>query len=751
MDDSALRALLAECEREPIHIPGSIQSHGVLLACDPASHIVNWISSNCTEYLGLTAEAALGGTIESAVGRRLADAIRAGAVRGRRRHNPIRVDDLPGRRDYAAEAVFHTYGGRLIVELEAFVAGGVQTDHMHDAIDPYLDILNQPIAASRSCESIEAYLDIVVEAFREFCGFDRVMAYRFHPDFSGEVIAEAVRSDLEPFHGLRYPASDIPQQARKLYLQNILRVIPEVSYTPVPLVGAPNADGSKLDLSMASLRGVSPIHVEYMKNMGVDATMVASLIVDQRLWGLIACHHYSRKYVDYSQRAASELFSRIVSAQVGVLERSFDERRVALSRARLHRAIEEMTVTPELEDSLNASIGTLLSIFEADGATVYFGEARTTKGRVPGIEYDKAVLGRLYGQPAEGILETSSLDEIVEDPSDDCGLAGVLAITLSPNIELMLWRSEEVEIVNWAGKPDKSISVDATGSARLRPRGSFALWAETRRARSRPWDAIEILILQEFRSAFTSLLYRQTEELDRVNRELSSKNEEMESFIYSVSHDLKSPVVTMQSFVSLLREDIRDGKDEDVQDSLSRIENATSRMGRIIEELLELSRVGHVVADLVPIDPKPLLEELADVLEPLLAEKGATLTIPAKIPQVMGDQIALSKLFDNLIVNALKYGCPKPGMQIRILTQVKRTTLHIGVADDGPGIAREHHDRIFALFQRVGSAAEGTGVGLALVSKIARGHRGRVWVESEPGRGATFWVSLTRSRKHRGV
>lgn len=744
MEESELRSLLAECDREPIHIPGSIQPHGVLLACVPSSLVIQWVSANSEATLGLPPEEILGRPLNEAVGPHVVQVLQAGGQR--HRFNPIRVTDLPARPGMSAEAVVHVHAERLIVELESFMPTVERRDELNQAIDPYLDVLNQPITASQNCDSIEVYLDAVVRSFRAFSGFDRVMAYRFHPDFSGEVVAEARREDLEPFLNLRYPASDIPQQARALYVTNILRVIPDIGYRPVSLLAAPGIADTTLDLSMASLRGVSPIHIEYMQNMGVNATLVASLVVGGALWGLIACHHDSPRYVDYSQRAAGALFSRIVSAQIGVLERSFNERRIAMARARLHNAIEDMTVAGDLETGLLQSAEKLLSIFRADGVSAYFGESRSAAGRTPKIACEHLVLDELYKPEADGILQTSQLREIADDAELTDGLAGCLAIVLSPNIELMLWRGEEIEIVNWAGKPEKSVAIDAGGSARLRPRGSFALWSEMRRGQSRPWDVLELKILTEFRSAFTSLLYRQNEELDRVNRELTSKNEEMESFIYSVSHDLKSPVVTMQSFVNMLREDIRDGATDDIEDSLSRIENATSRMSRIIEELLELSRVGHVVAHLTPVSLNKILAELAEALEPMLSAKQARLTIDGDIPMVMGDPIALFKLFDNLIVNAIKYGCPEPGMNIRVHVSAKRTTVLIGVSDDGPGIAQEHHQRIFALFQRLGTVAEGTGIGLSLVSKIARAHKGDAWVESEPGRGATFWVSLPKAR-----
>ncbi len=247
----------------------------------------------------------------------------------------------------------------------------------------------------------------------------------------------------------------------------------------------------------------------------------------------------------------------------------------------------------------------------------------------------------------------------------------------------------------------------------------------------------------------TAALQERTADLAATNRELERKNQEMEQFVYTVSHDLKSPLVTMKGFVGVLKEDLCTGKNDlvMVMDSIGRVERAATRMSRLIEDLLRLSRAGQRGGKMEPLDVSVLVRELSVGLQPRLEELETTLEIHDEMPEIIADRTAISRVFENLLNNAIKYGCKGPHSKITVGSQVLDDEVRIFVKDNGPGIATKEHKKIFGLFQRLDSSEEGTGVGLAIVAKIMEVHNGRVWVESSPGKGATFWLSLDTARQ----
>lgn len=238
-----------------------------------------------------------------------------------------------------------------------------------------------------------------------------------------------------------------------------------------------------------------------------------------------------------------------------------------------------------------------------------------------------------------------------------------------------------------------------------------------------------------------------TRKLERRTADLERRNAELQQFVYTVSHDLKSPLVTMRGFLGILKSGYSAGQDNVVKDSIRRIEKATSHMSRLIEDLLELSQAGRVRDEIETLDVHALLDEVTTVLRPYLDQMGATLQIDDDLPSIEADRAAVMRVFENLFNNALKYGCPGPDAKIAVGAETIDGEVRFFVKDNGPGIAPEYHEKIFRLFQRLHNDPSGTGVGLAIVEKIMAAHNGRVWVESTPGKGATFWLAFKDQRE----
>lgn len=463
-----LAELLEGCAREPIHVPGGIQPHGSLIAFRQGVAVT--ASADRADALGRSADELFGDAAET---------IRNAAPR-----QPLTVE-LP---DGVYEVTSHDVDDVRIVELEPTEATA--------EVDGFE--LLQALRLLQAVGSIDELLDATASAVRGLTGFDRVMVYRFDPEWNGEVVAERRASDLDPFLGLRYPASDIPPQARALYLRNPIRLIPNSDHQPIPLVALPDAPGTTLDLSDSTLRAVSPVHLEYLRNMGVVASMSAALRVDGELWGLVACHHYAAPRRP-SQRARAEI--DVVAKSASALLSQFQAAAVATERVDLLMRIERITLRLAESEShplatLTAIGSDLADVVHADGAATWRpGEVRTVGACPPAAAID-ALSRTLADAPNTTGLFT---DRCAEDPAcTDTGVAdhvaGVLAVPLGETGAWMMWfRQEQIRSVRWGGDPHhKELQRDPTGGVRLGPRRSFAEYVEMVRGTSRSWSDVEV-------------------------------------------------------------------------------------------------------------------------------------------------------------------------------------------------------------------------------------------------------------------
>ena len=445
---------LTNCDREPIHIPGAIQPHGVLLAFDEAGRLVSF-SLNAATHLGRLP--ALG---EALSNEHLTERLRAGVLEAlanpRRPLEPFEVEV----QRQTFDALLHRSGGLLVVELELRAAGS-------PPLERFALTAQRAITRIQAETDLDQLLQVAAVEIRALTGFDRVMAYRFQHDDSGLVAAEAKRDDLEPFLGLRYPASDIPVQARRLYTLNPLRLIADIGYLPVPLTPAVVPPLNKpLDLSFSVLRSVSPVHVEYLKNMGVRASMSISIVVHGKLWGLFACHHMTPRLVPHAVRMACNLLSQIAGVLVERAQMALSsvalERALSVQTALLHRAVLSTEVPAALIEAPGVA-----QLFESDGAVAMLASDIAAKGHVPGDEAVRA-LARVLAARAEDVFHTHRLSvELPEIAALMPRVCGVLAVRFfKEQGGFVFWfRGEEIQTVRWAGNPDKQYDEGAVGLA----------------------------------------------------------------------------------------------------------------------------------------------------------------------------------------------------------------------------------------------------------------------------------------------
>ncbi|PPK94615.1 PAS domain-containing protein [Kineococcus xinjiangensis] len=494
---------LTNCDREPIHVPGAVQPHGVLLAVDPAGGDVVVASASATALLGVRPEELLGRPLAEVLGREAAEVVLAASVRAMTAE-PLRTrllgpaGELAGRE---VDVIAHPSGGRLVVEVEP-VAPGTGHAVSYRATRAAMARLTMSAGVGELCRGLAAEV-------RALTGFDRVMVYRFDAEWNGEVVAEERRNDLNSFLGLHYPSTDIPVQARRLYEVNWTRLIVDVGYVPSPLVpGVDPATDAPLDLSHSVLRSVSPIHVEYLRNMGVTASMSVSLMHDGRLWGLIACHHYSGPHrPTYDARSAAEFLGQVASQLIADREGA-EEREAALAAHDLLSALMSDVAgsgRPPGESLL--ADPRLLQLVGARGAALWNGEVLRTAGRVPDAEALHAlaaVLARTDGAPTFTDHVASLLPQ---GAAHAATAAGALRIGLGRQWWLLWLRPEQVEVVDWGGDPHNKALAAAEGpGVRLSPRKSFDKWREVVRGRSLPWNRWQAQTAERLGNQFNSLL-----------------------------------------------------------------------------------------------------------------------------------------------------------------------------------------------------------------------------------------------------
>jgi light-regulated signal transduction histidine kinase (bacteriophytochrome) len=498
---------LSNCERELIHLAGSVQPYGALLVVREPDFAIVQASDNACELLGVPGPTLLGRSLDK-LDSDLAPKIRTlahSALLGMRAPLRCFITGSGGRKEFDVEIHRAGHAG-IVIEIEPHDAPADRAEWNGAGL---ARTLTGMIADIGSAPTLDTLCDAVVTHFRTLAGYDRVMVYKFDQDGHGEVVAEARDTRYEPFLGLHYPASDIPQRARELYMRNRVRVLVDVHYAPVPIEPRTSpVTGTELDMSQCHLRSMSPLHLQYLQNMGVTATLVASLVRHGRLWGLVACHHYSPKVVPYDLRAACELLAEVVSTRISALENYAQAHAELLVRKLERRLIDATATTGDWRMALFSQSQTLLRAVEATGAALYHEGEVLTAGETPSVDEVRALCDWLAEHSAEPLFFCSSLARLNPDFAALSPVAsGILAVTLShTDHEYLVWfRREQPSSVTWAGNPNKPFVV-GNSPRDLSPRRSFAAWSELVRDTGRPWTTSEVATASAIRSSLVDLV-----------------------------------------------------------------------------------------------------------------------------------------------------------------------------------------------------------------------------------------------------
>jgi len=546
---------LTTCDREPIHIPGSIQSHGVLIACSGGDMRVLRCSDNAEQALGLASDP-IGQRLADLVGEALVHDLNNALAKSSTPRRPSLMRSIPlGSRLW--DIAVHAQAGTVIVEFEAASA---------DAPDSTLEIARALIARTQSLVEPKTFSQSVPRLLQALLGYDRVMLYEFAADDSGKVIGEAKVPHLESFLGQHFPAADIPKQARELYIKNTIRVISDASGPSSAIRPERDASGEPLDLSYAHLRSVSPIHLEYLRNMGVGASMSISIIVNGRLWGLLACHHYAPKVLTMAQRTAAELYGDFLSLHLTAMHHRRRAEASIRARVLLDKMLAEMSFQHDVEQFLRQSLPTISTLVACDGVGLWLNGVWTPYGSTPPAAVMPRLAKVMSGLAQNAVMATHALFDLMPNAMAFVAeAAGALVVPLSqlPRDYLFFFRKEKIQTLEWGGDPNKTYASGPMGD-RLSPRKSFAVWKEIVKGQSDPWSEDDRTTAEALLTGLREVILRHTEVLaaERKRAEVRQRilNDELNHRVKNILALIKSLVnqkpddrETLEGFMGSLR------------------------------------------------------------------------------------------------------------------------------------------------------------------------------------------------------
>ena len=732
--------LLANCADEPIRFPGAIQPHGVLLTLREPDLQILQVSANVASLFNHQPDALLGQTLDTLLGAENANLVKQMASQSSFIDAPALHVTLNGAE---FEGLLHRHQGVLVLEFEPL--------HKHFQPKPQngrTSNLGKMLQRLQSAKTLQALYEISVSEIQAMTGYDRVLIYRFEEEGHGQVIAEASAPSMELFNGLFFPASDIPEQARELYRTNWLRIIPNADYEPVPLLPKLRPDtGQPLDLSFSTLRSVSPIHCQYMKNMGVLSSMSISLMKGDKLWGLISCGNRTPLHVPNDLRTTCQTIGQVLSLQISAMEaldtsRQREEKVAALGV--LNQAMN--AATDNVFDGLAQYPQVLMDLAQAGGVAIIDGQQLHRYGHCPEPAQIRA-LHKWLQETGQPVFASHHLSALYPPAADYQPVAsGVLAMSLPKPVDNgVLWfRPEVKENIQWSGDPKKPLALEKSDTGlRLRPRTSFEIWKVEMAGISTKWSHGDRFAANDLRrSALENDLSRQ---VLREQQAVRARDE----LVAVVSHDLRNPMTIISMLCGMMQKAFSsDGTHSSrrISSAIDTMQQAAGRMNVLLEDLLDTSKIeaGRYTVRPVQLEVSQIFEEAYALLAPLALAKGVDLSFNAEPGlQINADPERLFQVLSNLIGNAIKF-TPRLG-NIGISAMSNGEEIVFAVRDSGEGIAPEQLPHVFDRYWTKGeNNPTGSGLGLYISQGIVQAHGGRIEAESELGRGSEFRFTVPK-------
>lgn len=733
---------LSNCDTEPIHLIGRIQPQGFMLILNKQTLEVEQLSANIGEFLQAD-PAILPGKKLNAIAFKeeyasLEERIRLQLDTG----TQVDLIELQGKQFFA---FLHESQGSLVLECEPYmpVQHGQQILDLTAGYTRFLEKLDQQ-------DSLVTQAQLTTQFVQQVLDYDQVMLYRFDEDWHGEVIAETAKPGMHSYLHHHFPASDIPAQARALLLQKPVRQIANVSATAVDITPYFNpATGQPSNIIRSELRNPSEIHLQYLQNMGVQATLSISIIVNEKLWGIIACQHKTALFINYWRRQLCLNIAQAFANGVLANEEQRDMRQLEELRVQEVQLMNQLMASRNLHEELQKQQAAILSLTEASGVALLLDGKCYTYGFTPSEQSLRNLAQWLAEHVGSSTFHTRQLSHDYPAAADMQEQAsGLLALEISKlNKEYLLYFKPEIsETRIWAGKPEKEVEEQ---SGRIHPRKSFARWVQVIKGTSLPWSLNEIEVAQTLVKDLVAVVLRnQKDHLTELNKKLNqtsemlrAKNRRLEDFTHIITHNLRSPLGNMQGLIDLYNDEPTAETGVQV---MHLMDNMVQNMATTLDDLgliLE-SELSTELEDQEVYLPDLVERELQN-LQSIIQKTNAKVEVDLQVKHITAPKVYLESIAHNLISNALKYRSPERQPLILVKSWQEQEGICISVQDNGLGInLKRFGHKLFKVYNTFHQNKDAKGLGLYLTKVQAEALGGGISVDSIPGEGTTFKVCL---------
>lgn len=721
--------IIQNCEDEKIQFLNEVQSLGYLIGIDQATLKIKFVSNNITEVFNRTPSQLISLKLDEVYNFNLNLDEISKLDRGEFLRESIKIDN----NDF--HLTIYTVNDYIYLELEELI---VSENRM------YYYNTSEQILFSKSKEDIWGAL---LCSIQEMIDYDRVMLYQFLEDGSGIVIKEKVNNKLDSYDGLRFPEFDIPQQARKLYLKKKSRIVADIDAPRIPIISEEN---SPIDLTYTSIRALSPVHIEYVRNSGAKASFSISIVINDELWGLITCQNSIPKAIPYQVRLQCELLSRLArityvnfkSTERIQFQNQFSETAIKLK--------ENLLVEENLKDSIAKNLKSIFKLTEADGMAFIYKDSVIKDGETPADDEIIRIKNWAKENNKNNLYHSNSFKKnFGEELNLSSTSSGVMFSFLDQsNKNFIIWfKKEEILKLNWAGEPQKFLKerLDQEGKpiSYFSPRNSFEFWQEEVVDRSFIWKENEIYVAKEVIKLVIETLHVQSFKIHSLYEQLKEINEELDAFSYTVSHDLRTPLTVMKLNCQMLERRLKENLENSnqVKSVIKEIDKITEMM----EEILALSKAKKSDIQFIEIISAEVIDKIVNDLK-IYYNAHNTIVELNNIQNVFAEKTMAYEVFLNIISNAIKYSSKEEAPKVLISSTEEDQFIVFKIKDNGIGIKQDDHDKMFKLFSRMTNTDDikGNGVGLTIAQTMMRRMDGDISFESEEGLGTTFLLKFKK-------
>ena len=742
-------AQLQNCEDEAIHLIESVQSFGYVIAIDPESKKVQVVSENIndlfkveitpnhtliTELIDIPSQ-------EAPTFQTIYETVKGGntrrAYQWKFAKNALWLDSW----EKEGSGVVFDSNGLLVIELEPTPQLSYEAAQQWVPMDVDLRTLLPDVDG---CKSINDVADAIAQVFKKYIGFSSVMVYQFDKDYCGEVIGDATAASSRSFKGLKFPASDIPSQARELYLKNRVRCVFDVEEKPIGLQPSVKESGRpEVDLSMSMVRSVSPVHITYLKNMGIRSSFSVSLVFEGNLWGLLACHNNEPKYIDQKKRLVCESLGHLYAWQLHTKGLHEKKEQFQIRQRKLNSIIHQLTSYHNPLEAITQKEAGLLDVANASGMAVITPFDKYLVGRTPPEKTLTRLLDKLVITNSEESIAINKLGNEVTDEYDLNGIRGMYISCVSAKLGYYtVWfREPRDKTIRWAGEEAAKKDIGKS----LTPRNSFDMYLQSVADESVEWTEDDQLIIEGFDHLFIPYALSLKASLDKQISKLEELDKAKDQFLASISHELRSPLNSIAGWTDLALMDVKNV--DRMTDALGVIKRAASTQAALINDILDLSRIisGTMKLSIHSLNIASSISEVAKSFEAGFASKNIKLSINCEdeYTQILGDNLRIKQVINNLLSNALKF--TSKGGTVHVRGKREHSNYLFRVKDNGKGMTQEQIARVFERFYQGKNEhnKHGLGLGLSIVKSLVEMHGGEIYAESDGlNSGTTFFVSL---------